>query len=104
MTGTLIFLCVNVSFILARLSEIGWTAAVKAVRASSISICPPATKPDNASASVPATFAGYAFEEASFPYYAGNASHPNLFSRNLLNTISNKTGATPVIRVGGTSL
>ena len=86
------------------LSIITLAAAVQAAKPTSISICPPAGKPDNASARVPATFAGYAFEEGSFPYYAGNASHPNMFSRNLLNAISNKTGAGPIIRVGGTSL
>ncbi|KAE8313097.1 hypothetical protein BDV41DRAFT_588419 [Aspergillus transmontanensis] len=52
---------------------------------SSISICPPATKPANASDAVPATFPGYAFED-------------------LIRAVSEKTKTRPVIRVGGTSL
>jgi hypothetical protein len=34
---------------------------------------------------------------------AGNHSNPNLFSRNLIDTISNKTGTPIEIRVGGTN-
>ncbi|KAB8223197.1 hypothetical protein BDV33DRAFT_228660 [Aspergillus novoparasiticus] len=71
---------------------------------SSISICPPATKPANASDAVPATFPGYAFEESSFVYYAGNKTNPNRVSQNLIRAVSEKTKTRPVIRVGGTSL
>ncbi|RMZ46452.1 hypothetical protein CA14_008247 [Aspergillus flavus] len=71
---------------------------------SSISICPPATKPANASDAIPATFPGYAFEESSFVYYAGNKTNPNRISQNLIRAVSQKTKTRPVIRVGGTSL
>ncbi|KAE8371340.1 hypothetical protein BDV26DRAFT_276305 [Aspergillus bertholletiae] len=69
-----------------------------------ISIFPPPSKPDNASCLIPATFPGYAFEESSFVYYAGNKTHPNKFSQNLIKAITDKTKTGPVIRVGGTSL
>lgn len=39
----------------------------------------------------------------SFQEYAGNLSAPNLFSRNLINTVSDRTGSPVNIRVGGTS-
>lgn len=39
----------------------------------------------------------------SFQDYAGNLSSPNIFSRNLISTVSSRTGAPVNIRVGGTS-
>lgn len=39
----------------------------------------------------------------SFHQYAGNLSSPNTFSRNLISTVSDRTGAPVQIRVGGTS-
>ncbi|KAJ5939579.1 hypothetical protein N7466_002713 [Penicillium verhagenii] len=42
-------------------------------------------------------------EFAFFPDYAGNHSHPNKFSRNLLDNLRRATGVSPKVRVGGTS-
>ncbi|KAK5173363.1 uncharacterized protein LTR77_002044 [Saxophila tyrrhenica] len=46
-------------------------------------------------------FVSYSIEFSSFPDFAGNASHPNTFSNNLLNNLGNLTGTKPYIRVGG---
>ncbi|OCL03668.1 glycoside hydrolase family 79 protein [Glonium stellatum] len=47
------------------------------------------------------SFVSYSIEFAFFPDYAGNASYPNLFSNNLLESISAFSGTKPYIRVGG---
>ena len=46
-------------------------------------------------------FVSFSIEFSSFPDFAGNTSHPNVFSNNLLNNIGNLTGTKPYIRVGG---
>ncbi|KAI9668250.1 MAG: hypothetical protein M1821_001070 [Bathelium mastoideum] len=46
-------------------------------------------------------FVSFSIEFSSFPDFAGNISHPNTFSNNLLNNIGNFTGTKPFIRVGG---
>lgn len=46
-------------------------------------------------------FVSYSIEFSSFPDFAGNSSHPNDFSNNLLNNLGNLTGTKPYIRVGG---
>ncbi|KAI5920740.1 glycoside hydrolase family 79 protein [Camillea tinctor] len=46
-------------------------------------------------------FVSYSIEFSSFPDFAGNNSHPNEFSNNLLNNLGNLTGTKPYIRVGG---
>ncbi|CAG8951004.1 hypothetical protein HYFRA_00006401 [Hymenoscyphus fraxineus] len=46
-------------------------------------------------------FVSYSIEFSSFPDFAGNNSHPNTFSNNLLNNLGNLTGTKPYIRVGG---
>ena len=62
----------------------------------SVSNAPPA------GAGVPLeAFVSFSIEFAFFPDFAGNISHPNTFSNNLLNNIGNLTGTKPFIRVGG---
>lgn len=61
------------------------------------------TVPQNASDIVDRGYPGLAMSSHSFWEYAGNASSPNYFSANLIQTISNRTGAPVHIRVGGTS-
>ncbi|KAI9705734.1 MAG: hypothetical protein M1820_004982 [Bogoriella megaspora] len=46
-------------------------------------------------------FVSFSIEFSSFPDFAGNVSHPNTFSDNLLNNLGNLTGTKPYIRVGG---
>lgn len=46
-------------------------------------------------------FLSYSIEFSSFPDFAGNLTHPNTFSLNLLNNLGNLTGIKPYIRVGG---
>jgi hypothetical protein len=55
-----------------------------------------------ASARVPLQpFVSYSIEFSSFPDFAGNLSHPNTFSNNLLDNLASFTGIKPLIRVGG---
>ncbi|KAI0160627.1 glycoside hydrolase family 79 protein [Xylariaceae sp. FL1272] len=46
-------------------------------------------------------FVSFSIEFASFPDFAGNKSHPNKFSNNLLDNLGNLAGTKPYIRVGG---
>ncbi|KAJ5086472.1 hypothetical protein NUU61_007779 [Penicillium alfredii] len=45
----------------------------------------------------------FSIEFAFFPDYAGNKSHPNTFSKTLLDNFKQITGVLPKVRVGGTS-
>ncbi|KAF1953937.1 hypothetical protein CC80DRAFT_537190 [Byssothecium circinans] len=47
------------------------------------------------------SFVSYSLEFAFFPDFAGNKSHPNTFSNNLLESLSAYQGSKPDIRVGG---
>ncbi|KAL1849762.1 hypothetical protein Plec18167_008478 [Paecilomyces lecythidis] len=57
--------------------------------------------PTDAGPSVLQPFVSFSIEFAFFPDYAGNKSHPNVFSKNLLDNLGNLQGAQPIIRVGG---
>lgn len=52
---------------------------------------------------VPNDIQAFSIEFAFFPDYAGNKSHPNQFSKNLLENFKTITGMQPIVRVGGTS-
>lgn len=52
---------------------------------------------------VPNDLQAFSIEFSFFTDYAGNKSHPNEFSRNLLANFKNLTGVQPIVRVGGTS-
>ena len=89
------------------------------VDSQAVTISIPGALPSGSSQIVDHSFPSLAVEVASFADYAGeilcrneleaglilagNTSDPNVFSRNLIDTISNKTGKPVVIRVGGTS-
>lgn len=60
----------------------------------------PANPPENAGVPLQ-PFVSYSIEFSSFPDFAGNFTHPNTFSNNLLNNLANLTGIKPLIRVGG---
>lgn len=45
----------------------------------------------------------FSIELAFFPDYAGNRSHPNVFTKNLLENFKHATGVYPNVRVGGTT-
>ncbi|KAF2645814.1 hypothetical protein P280DRAFT_417944 [Massarina eburnea CBS 473.64] len=47
------------------------------------------------------SFVSYSIEFAFFPDFAGNKTHPNTFSNNLLNSLKTYQGNKPDIRVGG---
>jgi len=61
----------------------------------------PATPPTTSSGPIAPAFVSFSIEFASFPDYAGNLSHPNLYSDNLLENIAAYQGVKPIIRVGG---
>ncbi|PON26957.1 beta-glucuronidase [Trichoderma gamsii] len=63
----------------------------------------PDAVPSGASQIVDHAFASFSFPAHWLPDFAGNNSHPNLFSRDILNLLYTKTGKRPYIRVGGTS-
>jgi hypothetical protein len=60
-----------------------------------------ATPPVGASAPIGPAFVSFSVEWASFPDFAGNLSHPNIYSSNLLGNIAAYQGVMPYIRVGG---
>ena len=79
---------------------LGWLAASTAA-APFVSV--PSSVPANASGIVDPDFAGFAFEQASLWNYALDLDgNPNAFSQNLIAEITNRTGGTALIRIGGT--
>jgi hypothetical protein len=52
---------------------------------------------------IPNDLQSISIEFAYFPDYAGNKSHPNTFSKNLLGNLKAITGVAPKVRVAGTS-
>lgn len=80
----------------------GPSAALKEDTVHSIPI--PGEVPTDASANVDPSFAGLAFEQASWVRYATDDSGGvNTFSRNLMDSMYSRTGGKPIIRLGGTS-
>ncbi|KAF8859681.1 hypothetical protein BDZ45DRAFT_742012 [Acephala macrosclerotiorum] len=69
------------------------------VKSYSIWIEPPAYVPCRASQTVDYTFVRFAIQASPFTNIAGNHSHPNHFSQNLIQSIDNKANSLPVIRV-----
>lgn len=63
---------------------------------------PYSPSPD-ASEPVPKDVSSFSIEFSSLVDYAGNTSHPNEFSLNLLSNLKDATGTYPRIRVGGTT-
>lgn len=59
--------------------------------------------PQESTPVVPNDLQAFSIEFAFFPDYAGNKSHPNEFSKNLLENFKSITGVQPIVRVGGTS-
>ncbi|KAJ5123617.1 hypothetical protein N7448_009714 [Penicillium atrosanguineum] len=59
--------------------------------------------PVGASKPVEHAFASFSFPVHFFADFAGNKSHPNRFSQDVVRLLHEKTGAWPHIRVGGTS-
>jgi hypothetical protein len=63
----------------------------------------PVNVPSEASDVVAHDFASFSWPGHWFADFAGNASHPNYFSKDILDLLAKKSGAQPFIRVGGTS-
>ncbi|KAI5303548.1 hypothetical protein KEM56_007438 [Ascosphaera pollenicola] len=63
----------------------------------------PLTVPKNAAAPIFQPFLCYSIEFFFWPDFAGNFTHPNTFSNNLLDNLGQLQGQKPYIRVGGNS-
>ena len=100
-------------------SGIAWANLKRQGNAITINVSP--TVPSTEAPGIEADFAGFAFEESSFPAYFGKTKKnflcvglsnihigtpekPNNLSLSLLHAITEKTKTQPVIRVGGSSL
>ncbi|KAJ5587237.1 glycoside hydrolase family 79 protein [Penicillium hispanicum] len=71
--------------------------------ASQYTLTPEVNATPGASKRIDQSFPSFAIQVSSFPAFTGNASHPNIFSRNLIQSIEERTGAPLVVRVGGTN-
>nr|POE51568.1 beta-glucuronidase [Quercus suber] len=77
-----------------------WAAAVTCAAVASSVVSVGISAPSGAVPPLDA-FVSFSIEFSSFPDFAGNLSHPNTFSDNLLENIGNLAGTRPYIRVGG---
>lgn len=59
--------------------------------------------PSKDSSPVPNDLQAFSIEFSYFTDYAGNKSHPNTYSKNLLENFERITGVPPLVRVGGTT-
>ncbi|KAH9996188.1 glycoside hydrolase family 79 protein [Xylariaceae sp. FL0662B] len=87
------------------LAGLALTATVpRDAASSSLSVKVPAGNAIDTSAEIDPAFCSFAFEQASFVRYAqGDDGKPNAFSKNLIDAITSRTGAAPIMRLGGTS-
>ncbi|KAJ5624233.1 hypothetical protein N7510_000542 [Penicillium lagena] len=76
-------------------------AAVPTGSDSSSAIAVTKDAPQEAGDNILQPFVSFSIEFAFFPDYAGNKSHPNDFSNNLLDNLASLQGIKPYIRVGG---
>lgn len=60
-------------------------------------------RPFKDSSPVPNNMQAFSIKLSYFPDYAGNKTHPNIYSKNLLENFKYITGASPVVRVGGST-
>jgi hypothetical protein len=70
---------------------------------SALEFSAPLAAPPAVSDIVPHDFTSFSWPAHWFTDFAGNASHPNLFWKDILDLLAKKSGAQPFIRVGGTS-
>lgn len=67
-------------------------------------ICFPIEPSNAASQILDPRLASFSFEFAYFPTFAGNLSHPNVLTRELVNRLVERTGVGPSIRPGGITM
>lgn len=80
------------------------SAAVLPDKTPPFSVKVPENTAQGASANIDTSFCGFAFEQSSFTRYAQtDDGKPNVFSQNLIQAITSRTGGHPIIRLGGTS-
>lgn len=96
--------CSPAAACLLGLASLGLTASVPRQLGSVVLVTVPSTVPSTASNPISPNFPGFAFEQASWVKYAQNGvGTTNNFTRNLIASITSRTGGTPIIRIGGTS-
>ncbi|KIV90003.1 hypothetical protein PV10_07353 [Exophiala mesophila] len=79
-----------------------WTVtSILLIRAAQCATIVPLTAPSYASQPLLDSFVSFSIEFSSFPDFAGNSTHPNTFSYNLLQNLWDLQGTPPIIRVGG---
>ncbi|RDW59108.1 hypothetical protein BP5796_12032 [Coleophoma crateriformis] len=76
---------------------------VAAAPDNSLAFAAPPNVTNGASNVVRHDFASFSWPAHFFADFAGNASHPNLFTKDILDLLAKKSGAQPFIRIGGTS-
>jgi len=78
------------------------SATILAAGVSTISLKGVPSQPGNdASQILDRRLASFSFELAYFPTFAGNISHPNILSRELMQRLVERTGVGPDVRPGG---
>ncbi|KAL7965400.1 glycoside hydrolase family 79 protein [Trichoderma sp. SZMC 28014] len=77
------------------LAALSLLSAVAAAPGSAIKVTAPGAVPSGASQIVDHAFASFSFPAHWLPDFAGNNSHPNLFSRDILDLLYTKTGKHP---------
>ncbi|KIX02569.1 uncharacterized protein Z518_08510 [Rhinocladiella mackenziei CBS 650.93] len=77
------------------------TASLCLLKVATCAISLSASPPSNASKPILESFVSFSIEFSSFPDFAGNSSHPNHFSYNLLTNLGKIQGSNPIVRVGG---
>lgn len=83
------------------LTTICTVTSILLIRASQGATLVPVTPPSHASQPLLDSFVSFSIEFSSFPDFAGNSTHPNNFSYNLLQNLWDLQGTPPIIRVGG---
>ncbi|KAH7027562.1 uncharacterized protein B0I36DRAFT_327355 [Microdochium trichocladiopsis] len=96
--------CSPKAMCLLSLVSLGLTASIPRQQNNNVLITIPASVPSTASSPISPNFPGFAFEQASWVKYAQNGlGTTNNFTRNLIASVTSRTGGYPIIRLGGTS-
>ncbi|KAI0667963.1 hypothetical protein C8Q78DRAFT_1051225 [Trametes maxima] len=88
----------------ALLAHVALAAAVggaSAASGSTLALPPISAHPTNASQVIDRRLASFSFELSFLPTFAGNKSHPNVLTRELMKRLEERTGLGPDIRPGG---
>ena len=76
-------------------------SSITVLAANLVSLPHISTRPSNASQVLDRRLASFSFELAYLPTFAGNLSHPNVLTKELIQRLVERTGVGPDIRPGG---